>query len=118
MNLIHFKTREFVMGGENVFDKMDGLFLEMLDDARDIAGIPFRITSSFRTPEYNAKIGGSKNSAHLRGKAVDIACDNSGERWQIVSALLKVGFRRIGIGKTFIHVDLDDSLPQNVIWLY
>jgi hypothetical protein len=28
------------------------------------------------------------------------------------------GIKRIGIGKTFIHVDVDDTLPQNVMWLY
>ena len=32
-------------------------------------------------------------------------------------ALIKVGFRRIGVGKSFIHSDLDNDKP-NAIWLY
>ena len=39
-----------------------------------------------------------------------------GERWN--DAALKVGFKRIGVGKTFIHLDDDMTLPQNVIWNY
>jgi len=32
--------------------------------------------------------------------------------------LLEVGFTRIGIGNTFIHVDIDKDKSQNVIWTY
>lgn len=28
------------------------------------------------------------------------------------------GFNRIGVGKTYIHADNDNSLAQNVIWHY
>ena len=114
----YFLPHEFKMGDEIVFDKMDSGLLDMLEDARESAGIPFQITSSYRNAEYNSKIGGSHNSAHLRGKAVDISCVNSSARGKILNALFKVGFRRIGIARNFIHVDNDDSLPQNVCWLY
>jgi hypothetical protein len=29
-----------------------------------------------------------------------------------------VGFNRIGVANTFIHVDNDPSLPEDVIWTY
>ena len=35
-----------------------------------------------------------------------------------MSSLIRAGFKRIGIGSTFIHVDLDLDKPQNVFWLY
>ena len=31
---------------------------------------------------------------------------------------MAVGFNRIGIAGTFIHVDLDFDKSQNVIWTY
>jgi hypothetical protein len=33
-------------------------------------------------------------------------------------AALKAGFTRIGIGKTFVHMDRDPFLPQPRLWLY
>jgi hypothetical protein len=36
----------------------------------------------------------------------------------IVKALLEVGFKRIGIDDTFIHVDCDPTKDQNLIWVY
>lgn len=34
---------------------------------------PITIVSGYRTPEYNRKVGGAKNSQHLYGRAADIA---------------------------------------------
>jgi zinc D-Ala-D-Ala carboxypeptidase len=92
--------------------------VKMLDDARHIAGIPFKINSGFRTKEHNKKVGGVEDSAHLTGLAVDISCTNDSNRYKIVTALLAVGFNRIGWAKTFIHADCDTSKSANVIWLY
>lgn len=120
----YFKLSEFdspdeVGSGSN----MDATFLEMLDDARGWAGIPFKITSGFRTPSHNAYVGGvqaglkSKGSSHLFGYAADIACTSGAEREIILNALIEAGFRRIGIANTFIHVDNDpDKNPA--VWLY
>jgi len=92
-------------------------FLHKLDEAREIAGVPFKITSGYRTPQHNLDVGGRVGSSHIKGLAVDIACTNSDHRQKILTALIKVGFRRIGVGKSFIHSDLDNDKP-NAIWLY
>jgi hypothetical protein len=97
---------------------LDSKLVEMLDKARDIAGVPFKINSGFRTPEQNKKAGGVKDSSHMSGKAVDIACTSDSNRHKIVTALLTVGFNRIGVAKTFIHADIDSTKSSNVIWLY
>lgn len=99
-------------------DKMDKTFLLKLDEARERAGIPFVINSAYRSPEHNAKIGGKPNSSHLKGLAVDISVTNSRQRFIVLNALLNVGFTRIGIADTFIHVDLDNGKSKDVIWTY
>ena len=97
---------------------MDEGFLDSLDNARTIAGIPFIITSAWRSPEHNKKVGGTPNSSHLKGLAVDIVADDSRKRFTILQALIAAGFTRIGIAKTFIHVDGDTEKDPRVTWLY
>jgi len=92
--------------------------VKMLDNARGIAGVPFKLNSGLRTVEQNKKAGGVSDSAHLTGTAVDIACPNDGARWKIITSLQKVGFTRIGIADTFVHCDIDKTKAQNVIWMY
>lgn len=110
---------------ENEFKKvhcrmadMDERTLILLDSLREAAGVPLVLTSAFRTFDQNLYAGGAPNSAHLKGLAVDIACNSSATRYAIIRACFSVGICRIGIGKNFIHVDIDESLPQNVIWNY
>jgi len=97
---------------------MSSEFIEKLDKARDIAGISFVINSGYRTKAHNKKVGGKSNSSHLLGLAADIHCADNGSRHTILNALISVGFHRIGIAKTFIHVDMDNTKPSNRIWVY
>lgn len=96
---------------------MNESFMSRLDDARHIAGVPFVVTSAFRSKQYEIAKGRTGTSSHCLGLAIDIACSSNFNRLVILEALLKVGFRRIGIGKTFIHVDYDSS-KNAAIWLY
>ena len=119
MTLRYFKLSEFDSPDKTGSgDNMDEKFLQMLDNARHIAGVPFKINSGFRTKSHNKKVGGVNNSSHLYGLAADIKCDTDAERWAIVNALVQVGFTRIGIAKTFIHVDTDEDKNSNRIWVY
>ena len=106
--MLHFELSEFDSPDEIGSGKyMDDPFLQMLDDARSIAGITFKINSGFRTKSRNESCGGKINSSHLFGYAADIHCTDSRSRFIIIDALTKAGFNRIGIGNTFIHVDND-----------
>lgn len=99
-------------------EEMKASTLSMLDRARAHAKIPFVINSGYRTPEHNRKVGGVPDSSHVKGYAVDISARTSLDRYIIVDSLLKAGFTRIGIAKTFIHADNDPSKPQGLIWTY
>lgn len=114
----YFTENEFQKVHCSIAD-LDPESLACLDQARKIAGIPFVITSAYRSKEHELRKGRSGNSAHTRGRAFDIACSTDRNRAIIVAAALKAGFTRIGIAKTFIHVDNDyHVLPSPRIWLY
>ena len=111
----------------NEFDSPDELgsgknmncdLLEMIDKAREIYGKPIRVNSGYRTQSHNHKVGGVDSSSHLKGLAIDVACVRSSDRFEMLTALLEVGFNRIGVASTFIHVDIDKNKSQNVIWTY
>lgn len=113
-NYSEFDSPDKPGSGKNMQD----ITLKKLDRARERAGIPFYITSGYRTPAHNQVVGGASNSAHLRGYAVDIAVKGSRERYLIIEALINEGFHRIGIGEKFVHADNDPGLDPRVIWDY
>ena len=51
------------------------LCMEVFDKVREHFGKPIGIISGFRSVELNQRIGGSKNSQHMEGKAIDIDGD-------------------------------------------
>jgi len=93
-------------------------FLKLLRRAEEISGLTFKYNSAFRTRAYNIKAGGVSDSAHLYGLAADIKAPTRTIRDKIVWAAKKAGFKRIGIGSNFVHLDFDNSKPQYVAWGY
>lgn len=119
MKFRHFNYEEFdspdILGsGQLVKDEL----IVLLDEARDIFDKSITINSGYRTASHNKKVGGTSKSSHLKGLAADIACNNSSDRFDLLQILLMVGFKRIGIGSTFIHVDIDEDKSPNVAWVY
>jgi len=100
--------------------------IEKLQKVRNIIGRHIIITSGVRCEFYNTSINASMNSSHIPdsygiGNAVDIACTNSKDRYELVELSQKF-FKRIGISGGsyggFIHLDVDRSKVQEVMWLY
>lgn len=105
---------------------MDEQFMLRLVLLRENLGFPLRISSAFRSPEHNARVGGSSRSAHLVGKAVDIAISGD-DAYKLVRMALLFGFSGIGIMQRgdfrsrFVHLDgLDEApdVPRPAIWSY
>ena len=124
IKLKYFELSEFDSPDqENSGVNMDHTFLRMLDKAREIAGISFKINSGYRSEAHNLRVGGvpkttsNRGSSHLYGFAADISCTTSNNREIIVRSLIKAGFTRLGIAKTFMHVDNDPN-KVDALWLY
>lgn len=115
----YFKEAEFkACSPKCSLQDMDQRFMNTLDALRALAGIPLVLNCAYRSVAWDKSKGRSGNSAHTRGKAADIRCNAPQTRMKIVKAALQLGIKRIGIGKTFVHVDTDTSLPQNVMFDY
>ena len=100
--------------------------MRRLQQMRD-AGGPIRITSGVRCrkhPESRTRPTSShvpNDLGDIEGKvghAVDIAAVGSRRRFRLLAAAIAAGFTRIGIGKSFLHLDNDYNKSQGVIWDY
>lgn len=101
--------------GVNWIDPRLEWMISLIEDAVDHK---LDVTSGYRCEKQNKKVGGSDTSSHLTGLAADISCKYSRPRFMILGAALRIGFKRIGIGKNFIHLDIDRGKDQRVIWTY
>ena len=118
----HFADKEFECRcGQPTCDapkQPNALLIERLEKMREIYKLPLIINSGYRCARHNSLSGGVKDSPHLTGLAADLLCNSSTERFHMIAAALGAGFKRIGIGKTFLHVDVDTSKAFEVCWLY
>ena len=92
--------------------KLHPKLLELLQELRDILGVPLWFTSAYRCEIHNKAVGGAKNSQHLHGRAVDIPVHITGlTYWQLFDLVKWLGFTGIGVNpdKGFIHVDVREG---------
>ena len=118
MIMLYFRPKEFECHCGCKGRGIKLRFVSLLDKARGIAGIPFKITSGWRCDAHNKAVGSLPTSSHPKGLAVDIACYCTHDRYRIIDALRKVGITRIGIGPDFLHADIDPEKTQQVMWDY
>lgn len=115
--LRYFSLSEFdcncCRGGRGV---MDWKLLMKLDNMRHELGRPIVINSGFRCEDHNRNEKGGADSSHLIGKAVDIQVPDSSFRFEIIELAMKFGIDRIGVYRSFVHLDIDKAKPSRVIW--
>ena len=85
--------------------------MDKLQALRIMLGNPLYLTSAYRSPAYNAHVGGAKNSQHLKAKAFDVQMRNH-DPATFLAAAIAVGFTGFGFYERsgFIHVDT--GLPR------
>jgi hypothetical protein len=57
---------------QTVISNMQALAVHVLQPVRDHYGRGVKVNSGFRSPDVNARVGGSRTSDHTRGMAADI----------------------------------------------
>lgn len=103
----NFSSKEF----ENSTDKeffLDPELINKLELVREEFGQSITVTSGYRSPAHNAKIGGSKSSQHCLGKAADIRPSaSSKEALDKLYSICEKHFEAVGDGrnKGFVHID-------------
>jgi uncharacterized protein YcbK (DUF882 family) len=78
---------------------------------RDAVGKSISITSGYRSPQHNKKIGGAKDSQHVKGMAADIkvAGMTPKEVALVIEGLIESGKMKqggIGIYPSWVHYDI------------
>lgn len=114
----YFKREEFSCRCGCGLNNISPELVATLDKIREAAGIALRITSGSRCETHNKAVGGKSDSAHLKGLAADIAIGGSNERYLVATCAAASGIKRLGIGTSLIHLDIDRDKPQEVCWLY
>jgi len=120
-----FSRAEFACRDGCGANQVSPRLVDALQAMRDRVGRPIAIRSGCRCRAWNAHEGGKPDSAHLcvpeEGElceAADLAAPDSATRYDLVAAAIAAGIHRIGIGKGFVHVDVDTTKDQEVLWLY
>jgi len=77
---------------------------------RDEVKKPIKITSGYRDPSFNKKIGGATQSRHITGQAADLKIEGYTPKQvaAIIEKLIAAGKMKqggLGIYKTWIHYD-------------
>jgi len=116
----NFTSSEFECKGDDTgnVQKIAKSLVTKLQSLRDELGYSIKITSGYRSPEYQQKLKedglqtAKTTSQHELGNAVDMTCKNIKE----LTELSKKHFKAIGIAKNFIHVDLRSDKERT--WSY
>lgn len=103
----NFRVREFACkdGSDMILINLE--LVELLQRIRTHFRAPVTITSAYRSPCHNKKVGGAKTSQHLYGIAADIQV--KGVAPKTVAAYVEQLMSDkggIGIYPTFVHVDV------------
>lgn len=112
----HFTVREFACSDGSDEIRIDTKLVNYLEQIRTHFGVPIHITSGYRSPSHNAKVGGAKNSYHMKGMAADVVAKGVDPK-RISQYAELIGIRGIGCyeNKKFTHIDTRTS---KTLWIY
>ena len=108
----HFKVKEFACKDGSDAVLVAPRLVMVLQSIRSHFGAPVTIASAYRTPQYNAKVGGVAHSQHCYGTAADITV--KGQTPAAVAAYARQimpDWGGVGIysQKGFTHIDIREA---------
>lgn len=112
----HFSPQELACRGTGqlMVHKPSMNKLEML---RKLLGRPMILNSAYRSKSHNTRVGGARNSYHLKAMAFDCRMDNH-DPYEFEQAARRVGFTGFGFYKrqNFIHFDTGPARQWGKRW--
>ena len=82
------------------------LLAEGLERVRMLTGLPLEISSAYRCPELNRRVGGTETSQHTQGLAADFTCAAFGPPADIIKAICGAG------------IDFDQCILEYAKWVH
>ena len=119
-----FDYQEFGITDEtdiSIRENIKKLVVNVMDKIRTEYGMPIYITSGYRTPEHNKKVGGVANSQHIYGEACDFTGRDFKKLLRIIDEMDNEGLLNydqliIYRKRKFIHVSYrNESINRNQI---
>ena len=103
----YFKVREFACKDGSDFILLSPELLDVLYRIRLHFNAPVMITSGYRTESYNKKVGGARDSKHVKGIAADIVVKGVSPS-KVADYAERLMPDKGGIGEyaTFVHIDV------------
>ena len=109
----NFKYIEFACPDCGKDRPIDPKLIYLLQSLREKLNKPIYISKGggIRCKKYNKQIGGYVDSSHLYGKAADIHVKNM-DIISLAKQARDIGFTRVGLYKTFLHLDIIEPYPS------
>lgn len=121
---IHFSLSEFLCGcGKCPQTKVDPDLITKLEALRALCKATIRINSGYRCREYQDDLRrrgydtATGVSQHELGRAADVSTESprlSGAEIEVLAR--RAGFKAVGVGMTWAHLDLRDDKERR--WVY
>jgi zinc D-Ala-D-Ala carboxypeptidase len=111
-----FSPREIASKGEGEI-LIDTDALDKLQALRNRLGKPVVLTSAYRSPAHNKRVGGAKASLHMQGNAFDVRMENH-DPHEFEAAARAVGFTGFGYypKSGFMHIDTGPARTWGTPW--
>ncbi len=116
----NFLQSEFYSGSPDApdFHYLNDKIVPLAQYLRDYFDTPIKVNSTFRTKYHNTLIGGSSNSQHLKGNAIDLKFTKGSHillendilnKGNLFKTLLLMGLTGVGLYDNFIHLDFREE---------
>jgi putative chitinase len=92
-----------------------------MESIRKLLGKPIRVNSWLRLPEVNVAVGGSRQSSHMDGWAVDFTCAGFGDPYAVAKAIEASGIKYSQLIHEFgrwVHISFAPDMKQQSLTIF
>ena len=97
------------------------LLAKGLEQVQALTGFPLEISSGYRCPELNLRVGGAKTSQHTQGLAADFTCAEFGPPVDVIKAIRDSGInfdQCILEYAKWVHISFSKAPRGKVLTIY